>query len=93
MNCKVPSGRDFKEPKECGLIFIPNVTFLSQRKANNKENCSLPFLKDTEMWPYHEKMMFAWKDTHTHTHQNSYALMEELGVLFVCLKDKTFSFS
>lgn len=41
MNCKEPPGRDLKEPKECGLIFIPNVTFLSQRKANKKENCSL----------------------------------------------------
>lgn len=41
MNCKEPSDRDLKEPKECGLNFIPNVTVLSQKKANKKENCSL----------------------------------------------------
>ena len=32
-----PPGRGLKEPKECGLIFIPNVTFLNQRRAIKKE--------------------------------------------------------
>lgn len=58
MDYQEPTSQDLREPKECGLSFIPNVIFLGQRKANKEENCRLLalFLKKTEVW------LILWKN-------------------------------
>lgn len=55
-------GRGLKEPKECSLIFIPNVTFLNQRRAIKKEKLYCFLLKENRSVAFTmEKFIFAYK--------------------------------